>query len=312
MELTLEPTVSGAALAALAVAGGAPWFSDGLRALRLRRHLKRLNESRLEDSPTGFIHTRGSVVLDGPLFSPLSSRPCAGFRLEVHGPGARTAAVIERRRSFRIVAGAISARVMAPQASWRLTETARREMASGEGLTENMAALLEDCPEAVWLRRQDRPLVLVEHALFAGSECHVVGQARVARPHEMAVEIEAVRTGTDDAEVRAAGGSAAKPNAAAGATVRGAGANAEPPRTRGPFGVERRSPGRQFPGEADLWIDGGGHIDFVLVSDRPPIPAAIALPAWRTIGVLLGPALSLAALLYLAHAADQLRSRGRL
>jgi hypothetical protein len=31
---------------------------------------------------------------------------------------------------------------------------------------------------------------------------------------------------------------------------------------------------------------------------------------WRTIGVLLGPALSLAALLYLAHAADQLHGRG--
>jgi hypothetical protein len=83
-----------------------------------------------------------------------------------------------------------------------------------------------------------------------------------------------------------------------------------PPRTRWPFGIERRSPGRPFPGEADLWIDGVGPVDFVLVSDRPPAAAAFTPPVWRTIGVLLGPALSLAALLYLAHAADQLHGRG--
>ena len=44
MEFFLEPTVPGAALAALAVAGGGPLFSAGLRALRLRHGVSRLRE----------------------------------------------------------------------------------------------------------------------------------------------------------------------------------------------------------------------------------------------------------------------------
>ncbi len=297
MDFSLEPTVAGAVCAALAVAGGGPLFSDGLRALRLSRGLSRLAERPLADSPSGFIHTRGRVVLDSPLFSPLSGRPCAGFRLEVRGGGTRAGASVEERRPFRIVSGEISARVLAGAGRWRVSESGRREVAPGEALSENLAALLKGCPEMVWLQRQRLPVVLTEYALLAGDECHVIGHARHARPYELPAELELARTGTDDA-ARLGAGQATHDHA----RVASGG---------GPFGFERRRPGRPFADEADLWVDGGGHMDFVLVSDTAPAPADLAVSPWRALGLVIGPALSLGALLYLAHAADQLRARGR-
>jgi hypothetical protein len=297
MDFSLEPTVAGAALAALAVAGGGPLFSDGLRALRLSRRMSRLREHPLADAPIGFVHTRGQVVLDSPLFSPLSGRPCAGFRLEVRGGGTRAGASVEERRSFRIVSGEISARVLAGAGRWRVSQTGRREIGPGEKLSENLAALLQGCPEVSWLQRQGLPVVLTEHALLSGSECHVIGHARRARPYELPAELALARTGTDDAARLGAGQAATSEE--------------RPSPAGGPFGIERRQPGRPFPGDADLWVDGGGHLDFVLVSDAPPAVADLAVSPWRTLGLLLGPASSLAGLLYLAHAADQLRARGR-
>ncbi len=38
----------------------------------------------------------------------------------------------------------------------------------GKRIDENLASLLQDCPEFLRLRRMDRPVVLVERALFAG------------------------------------------------------------------------------------------------------------------------------------------------
>jgi hypothetical protein len=295
MDFSLEPTVAGAACAALAVAGGGPLFSDGLRALRLNRRMSRLCERPLAEAPSGFVHTRGQVVLDSPLFSPLSGRPCAGFRLEVQGGGRRAGASVEQRRSFRIVSGEISARVVAGAARWRVSQSGRREIGPGETLSENLAVLLQGCPEVLWLQRQGLPVVLTEHALLAGSECHVIGHVRRARPYELPAELALARTGTDDGARSGAGHG---------------GASAEHPASAGgPFGIERRHPGRPFPGEADLWVDGGGHLDFVLVSDAPPARADLAVSPWRTLGLLLGPASTLVGLLYLAHAADQLRAR---
>lgn len=49
----------------------------------------------------------------------------------------------------------------------------------------------------------------------------------------------------------------------------------------------------------------------MLISDAPPTEAQLAISRWRTLGLLLGPALSLSGLLYLAHAADQLHRQGR-
>ncbi|MBI1795854.1 MAG: hypothetical protein HY076_05445 [Candidatus Eisenbacteria bacterium] len=288
MDFTLEPSVMGVAFAAFAVAAGAPVFGDGLRAFRLRRHLAALKEAALADAPTGFVYTRGRVVLDAPLFAPLSNRPCAGFRLELRGAGARPAAVIERRQPFRIVSGATSARVVATDGAWRLTETGRRTIAPGDAISEHLTALFEDCAELFWMRRQSQPVVLVERALMAGDEAHVVGQMRVARPYEMPVESEALRTGTDDAAIVETH-----------------------TRSGGPFGIERRQPGRPFASETDLWMDRGGHLDFVLVSDAEPAAAALAPPPWRMAGLVLGPALSLGALTFLAHAADVLRAHAR-
>lgn len=288
MPLTLEPSFAGVAVAALAVAAGAPIFGDGLRALRLRRHLAGLGRRPLAGEPTGFVHTSGRVSLDGPLFSPLSGKACAGFVLELHRPGGTIAASIERRGPFRLVDGKVSARVLAMDTKWRIGETARREIRPGDPLSENLSSLLENCPEMLWLRRQAETIVLVERALLAGEEAHVVGVARQGRPWEMPQEMEMLRTGTDDQALAPA-----------------------PVRTSGPFGIERRHPGRPFPVETDLWIDRGGHLDFVLVSDRPPAAAALTPPAWRLAGLVLGPSLSLGALLFLARIADQLRAGGR-
>jgi len=320
MDFSLEPTVAGAAFAALAVAGGGPIFSGGLRALRLRRGVSHLVERPLAEAPSGFLHTRGRVVLDSPLFSPLSGKPCAGYRLEVRGAGSRVAASVEERRPFRIVGGEVSARVLAGSARWRVAETGRREIRPGEPLSENLATLLQDRPEVFWLQRQRVPLVITEHALMAGGECHVIGQARHARPYELPAELELARTGTDD-QTRLTAAATAEPTgtaADAGGVVTGparaldgARPATEWPRGGGPFGIERRQPGRPFPAEVDLWVDGGGHLDFVLVSDAPPARADLTVSWWRGLGLVMGPAMSLAGLLYLAHAADQLRARGR-
>src|SRR2546428_132498 len=90
MDLTrfVHPNAVSLALAAGAVVAGAPLFSEGLRAFRLRRYLRRVCEHALADAPPGFVHVRGTVALESPLFSPLSALPCAGYRLEVSAVGA--------------------------------------------------------------------------------------------------------------------------------------------------------------------------------------------------------------------------------
>lgn len=312
MDIFVQPTLAGAAFAAFAVAGGAPLFSDGLRAFRLRRQFEELSERPLDEEPVGFIHTSGRVLLDSPLFSPLTGKPCAGFRLVVRSPGMARPAVVEERRPFRIVRGSTSARVMAAGGRWVLAETGRRDIEPDEPLSENLEALLCRAAEVAVLRQRHQPMVLVEQALFSNAESHVVGYARRARPYELPPELELMRTGTDDVVQMVAGRARevvdleADPDDGALEPAPGS-----PPRATGPFGIERRSPGRPFPGEVDLWMDGGGLLDFVLVSDAPPAGRDLVVSRWRTLGLLLGPALSLTGLLYLAHAADQLRNQGR-
>ena len=311
MDILLQPTLAGAALAALSVAGGAPIFSDGLRTLRLRRQLQALKEHALEQDPSGFVHTKGRVVLDSPLFSPLSGRPCAGFRLEVVGGVPRREIVIQERRPFRITAGDTSARVMAATGRWILSETGRREIAPGDSLSENLAALLARSPEAQLLKGRRTPILLIEHALFAGDETHVVGHIRRARAYELTPEMELMRTGTDDAIPVMAGRTARAIDLVADGEEPEVQAAPSRPRGAGPFGIERRRPGRPFPGEVDLWMDAGGLLDFMLISDAPPSADTLSVSRWRTLGLLLGPALSLTGLLYLAHVADRLHSQGR-
>lgn len=275
-----HPTLTGVAMAATAVAGGAPLFSEGLRVLRLRRSLSRLPDRPLRDLPEGFVHVSGRVALESPLFAPLSGKPCAGFLLEVGTAEHGRVTVIAERRPFRLVSEGVVARVAGDHGHWQLAPGTARLVTADEALSERMAHLIARSPEAQWLRKSGSSLALVERVLAAGTECHVVGSAHVARPAEAATEIVALRTGTDDAPV---------PGVA---------------RTVDLLGGARAG----LATEPDLWIDEGGSLEYLHVSDAAPGRLADAQPRWKLVGLGLGPILSLTGLLYLANAADRLRS----
>jgi hypothetical protein len=279
----LEPTPVGCALAAAAVVAGAPCFASGLRALRLRRQIAGLSERPLAEEPTGLVLVRGQVGLESPLVGPLSGRACAGFRLEVRGPGPATVAVIEERRPFRLVAGGVSARIAEPErATWDLSVVAQRAFPADAPLTANLSALLARAPEAARLQRSGAPLTLLERSLLAGSECFVIGSSRHGRLEDRVASQAWARTGTDDLP-------------AEGVAVAGQ-ASAPAPRTA-------------LAG-FDLWIEAEGHLQFLRVSDRVPAPRALLPSRWRILGLALGPLIGIAGLLYLANAADRFRLSG--
>src|SRR5258706_3218347 len=120
MDILLHPTPAGAALAAFAVAGGAPLFGEGLRSLRLRRALAGLAPTAIADAPVGVAYLKGRVALEGPLFGPLSGKPCAGFKLEVRGAGGAAVNDVEVKRGFRIVDGERSAQVHGSAGVWQI------------------------------------------------------------------------------------------------------------------------------------------------------------------------------------------------
>jgi hypothetical protein len=273
-----QPTLAGVAMAATAVAGGAPLFSEGLRVLRLRRSLSRLSERSLRDLPDGFTHVKGRVALESPMFAPLSGKPCAGFLLEVGTAERGRVAVIAERRSFRLVSEGVVARIAGDRGHWQLGPGTARLITHDEAMSERMTQLIERSPEAAWLRRSGSALAVIERVLAAGAECHVVGSAHVARPLAVAIETEQLRTGTDDAPVVT--------------------------RTVDLLGGSRAA----IAVEPDLWIDEGGSLEYLHVSDTGPARLAELQPAWKLIGLGLGPILSLTGLLYLANAADRLRS----
>ena len=264
----LQPTVGGAVLAALAVAVGAPIFGDGLRTLRLRRAFARLRESALPRDAEGLVRANGRVVLESPLFGPLSARPCAAFRLEIRTPDGRLAAAIEERRPFRLVAEGGSAAVAARGGSWALPAVAERVVDREQPGTAGVAALIERSPEARWLRAAGVRLTLVERTLAAGALCRVTGFARQVRAGEEAVEAARLRTGTDDVEVPPAG-----------------------------------APASALP---RLVLDDGEAHEYLHVvadgTESEPLPSLL-----RMTGLLTGPALGLAGLLYLARVAEGLR-----
>ena len=269
----VHPTAGGLACAVGAVVAGSPLFSGGLRALRLRHRLGRLGDASASPDGEGFRHLRGTVALESPLFAPLSTRPCAAFRLELRADGAPVAKTVGDQRPFRVVMAGAVARVEAEGCRWALARTAEREVAADEALSGTLARLLEQAPEVQWWRRAGGRLRLTERALLAGSPCHVVGHVRRARAAAAAAETLLERTGTDDvAEV-----------------VTLAAADAGPELSVGPDGL----------------------VDFTLVADREPAAADLAVPLRRTLGLLAGPALSLLGLLYLAAAAEALRAAGR-
>jgi len=257
-------------LAAAAIVAGAPLFASGMRAVRLRKHIRQLQRFRLAELPGGFAHVYGRVALESPLFAPLTATPCAGFQLEVRAEGLSLHRSVDERRPFRIEDGSASALVGAKHARWRVSATGERELRADQPVTEGLAALLANVPEAMWWRRAGGSLRLVEHALPAGAECHVVGSIRPMA--SATASDEWVRTGTDDV-----------PGVADRGVVR----------------------------DPDLWIGNDDHLDFVLVSDQPPGEEDLDVPKRLAMGVLVGPALSLGGMLYLASVADYLRALGR-
>ncbi len=277
------PSPLGLGLAAAAVVLGAPLFSDGLRALRLRRHLLSVRETGLEATTHGFTHVRGLVALESPLFSPLGGEPCAGFRLDVAGEGQPVRRHVRVQRAFRLVDRGATARVAGDAARWDLEITATRRIAPDEPMSERLTALLAGVPEAEWLRRAGVPLVLTERALLAGRECHVVGFARSTAAIDYATPEVMARTGTD-----------------AGELVIDDLLAAVAPET-----------GRVRRAEPAVTLSTGEHLDFLLVSDRAPAPGQLHVPSYRAFGVILGPALTLAGMFYLAAAADFVRAAGR-
>lgn len=206
----LQPSVGGLTAAAAAIVAGAPMFSSGVRAMRLRNKLRRLERFAVADAPAGFAHVRGRVALESPLFSPLSAAPCAGFQLDVSAEGLKLHRTVDERRAFRLEDGDASAVVAAPRGRWLVSASAERVLAPGQPVSEGLAALLQRVPEAQWWRRAGGTLQLVERALPAGAECHVVGSVRPIAAAASAVEW--VRTGTDDVETHAAPGIHSDPN----------------------------------------------------------------------------------------------------
>ncbi|OGF13675.1 MAG: hypothetical protein A2W00_03355 [Candidatus Eisenbacteria bacterium RBG_16_71_46] len=269
LPIDFQPTMAGVVFAAAAVVGGGPLFSDGLRALRLRRRYRGLRLQPLADAGEGLVCAHGRVALESPLFSPLTACPCAGYRLEVRSADDAVVASLDVARSFRLIGDGAHAVVAGPEGRWDLAVSGERRVESGEALSENLEALIRELPEAVWLRMSGAPMRLVERALPAGAVCHVIGYASRARGFERAGEVEWMRTGTDDRAIAA---------------------------------LAEAAPG------PEMRIGPGDQLAHLIISDHAPDPARAPVGALRALGVVVGPALTLVGLLYLAAAADSLAS----
>ncbi len=263
--LHIPVSAAGLLVAAVAVIGGGPLFAAGLAALRGRRAARALTPVPLTPKSRGPVLVRGRVQLESPLFAPLSQRACAGFVLEVAAHGAPLGGQVQERRAFRLIADGCEAHVAAEDGQWAPVETDSREIAPGEVLPTRLEQLLDQVPEARWLRARGA-MRLTERALLPTAEVWVAGTIRRARPAEAAVERVLAATGTDDAT----------------AVLIEASGHADP----------------------ELWIEGGEALP-VVVSHASPEPARLAPPAWQIGLVLVGPLVSLLGLLYLAQALDQ-------
>lgn len=259
-------------LAAVAcVIAGGPWFVDGLRALRQRRALAGLRAG--EDAPLreGAVTARGYVVLASPLFAPLSGRPCAGYVLEVGSALTRMVGRVSDTRAFRLATRDGLADVDAVAGIWDVAVGTERHVDSVAELSENLKVLLASTPELRWLVAHGGPLVLRERALLAGSVALVLGVATSLAAPAVAQAGEFLRTGTDD----------------------------------GAWIVNSTATAAAAPATPAWGIGAGDLFERCIVSDGAPDSGRFAPPAWRLLGTVLGPALSLAGLLLLAQAAGR-------
>ena len=269
-------------LAAVAVVAGAPLFAAGWRALRMRRAAAGLAVVPLDGEAAGLVTLQGRVALESPMFAPLSGRPCAGFTLEVAGDGMRVGASMSELRAFRLVGEQATARVVVDHTVWHGAVTERRTIAPLEALPERLAGLLEQSAEVRWLRDQRVALQLTERALEVGAEVFVTGVARgsgvaqvergQAQVFAMVESIELAATGTDGMAW-----------------------------TVGDIGDIGDKGNRSSRREPELWIESGEPLGQLLVTPEAPAPAVVAPPLWKLTLMLLGPAFTLAGLLYLAR-----------
>lgn len=269
--IVIPVSPAGMFAAVACVAAGGPLFTDGLRALRVRRLLASLAASAPEPGHHGFVRFAGEVALESPLFSPLSQRPCAAYELEVHALDGSACGRVRQARAFKLVAGGVEALVQAADARWNMPVTAERDVAAGEQISANMAALLEGEATLRWLRDRRAPMRIVERSVAAGVHVEVFGQARPVESVELAVaEAEQVlaATGTDGVVVTA------------GPEPRGAAARPQ-------VEVVAAEP-------LDVFVHAAGG----------DAARALAPEPWRAWGAVGGPLLSFAGLLYLAHAID--------
>jgi hypothetical protein len=262
------PVSTAGMLAAVAcVVAGGPLFADGLRALRLRRLLSGLVPGAARPGSHGFVRLAGHVALESPLFSPLSQRPCAGYQLEVRAADGSVAGRVGEFRGFKLVSDGCDAFVEAAGGEWTMPVTAERNVAAGEQVSANMAALLDRDVTLRWLRDRRAPMRIVERSVEAGTRVEVLGHARASAAAESAeVEELLAATGTDGAAFAAA--------------------------------LDRVQP------RPNLRIAALDPLELRVVANGEVHPENFAPPRWRAFGAVLGPVLSLAGLVYLAHAAE--------
>ncbi len=266
-------TPGGVILATMCVIAGAPLFARGRAAWNLRWRLARLAIEPLTPDAEGVVRARGRVVLDGPLFAPLSGKPCAGFELYVRGSGSAVGGVVRDLRQFRLEGEAASALVSPMHSDWHLPVTGNRIVAAGERLPERLSTLLDTRAEIRWLRQRGAALELVERALCAGAEVSVLAVAHTERVDSFVVEEELEATGTD-----------------------------------GAFGGRHLMPGPE-PSGPQLKLITNGDLERGHVFADPADARYDGPPVWQVALMFLGPALSFAGLLYLAQLAEPLLTR---
>ena len=272
----LPLTPGGMLFAAAAVVAGAPIFAHGRRSYLMRQSFRGLSERPLSEDGLGLVRVRGRVALEGPLFAPLSGTPCAGFQLEVRGQGSSIGGAIGEKRAFRLQSGETSALVPHEDCDWHSPVTAQREVGPGTQVSERLAALLDSNNDVRWLRKRGVTLQVTERALEAGRVVSVVGVTRHERVFAHADGGQLLATGTE-------GG-----------------------------GFQRPELLPSLPLDSyELRFGTDDTLARVQVFADPP-DAKLPLPSrWHDLLLLVGPAVSLAGLLYLARAAEPLLSRMR-
>lgn len=195
-----EVTAVGLAASLAAIVAGAPVFSSGWRALRLRRAVRSLVPAELTESADGLVIARGHVLPDAARVAPLSGQLCAGWELVVQAPRTRLAARAAEHDDFRIDSGFALAEVDAARAQWQMPVTAERSLAAGEALPAAFAKCFEKNADFAWLRGLGVPLRCTERALAVGAQVHVVAVAAHAE-----AEVQVLRTGTSDDAVEVTG-----------------------------------------------------------------------------------------------------------